>query len=109
MWNEIAFENAEVQKFIKRTDLHFDVIVAEDFFHESLYMFAHKHKAPLVTICKFLKFFDTKFNISLSRFIYVRKTISLKLGPFGVTEFIDRQQGLLSPPSFVSQNVSNGH
>lgn len=52
MWNEHTFENANVQKFIKSTDAHFDVIVAEDFLNEAIYMFAYKHKAPLITICK---------------------------------------------------------
>lgn len=55
--NAYIFENPNVQKFIKSTDLHFDVIVAEEFYSESLYMLAHKHKAPLVTICKFLDSF----------------------------------------------------
>lgn len=50
--NEYMFENANVQQFIKSTDSHFDVIVAEEFFSESLYMLTHKHKAPLVTICE---------------------------------------------------------
>lgn len=50
--NKHAFETANVQKFIKSTGLHFDVIVAEDFFNDSFLMFAHKHKAPVVTICK---------------------------------------------------------
>lgn len=51
--NEYMYENPNVQKFIKSTGHHFDVIFAEEFFSESLYMLAHKHKAPLVTICKF--------------------------------------------------------
>lgn len=53
MWNEYTFQSANVQKFIKSTGLEFDVIVAEDFVSESIYYFAHKHKAPLITICKF--------------------------------------------------------
>lgn len=51
MKNEYTFENANVQKFIKSTG-HFDVIVAEEFFCDGLYMFAHKYKAPIVTISK---------------------------------------------------------
>lgn len=51
-WNQYAFENPNVQKFIKSTGNHFDVIVAEDFFGDSFLMFAHKYKAPIVTICK---------------------------------------------------------
>lgn len=52
LMTEYMYENPNVQKFIKSTGLHFDVIVAEEFFSDSLYMLAHKHKAPLVTICK---------------------------------------------------------
>lgn len=52
--NEYTFDSPNVRKFIESTDYHFDVIVAEDFYAESLYMFAHKHNAPLVTICKFV-------------------------------------------------------
>lgn len=78
IWNKYAFENANVQKFIKSTGFHFEVIVAEDFFGDSFLMFSHKFKAPVVTIC-----------------------------PFGVTDFIDRQQGLLSSPSFVPHWVRN--
>lgn len=72
LWNTYALENANVQKFIHSTGLKFDVIVMEEFFMDSFLMFGHKFKAPIVTIC-----------------------------PFGITEFIDRQQGLLSPPSVV--------
>lgn len=51
--NEYTLANANVQKFIKSTGLHFDVIVAEEFFDDALLMLAHKHKAPVVTISKF--------------------------------------------------------
>lgn len=72
LMNGYSWENENVQKFIRSTDHQFDVIVAEDFYSDSFLMFAHKHKAPIVTIC-----------------------------PFGVTDFIERQQGLISPSSFV--------
>lgn len=80
MWNEYTFKNAHVQKFIKQTGLEFDVVVAEDFVSESVYYFAYKHNAPLVTIC-----------------------------PFGSTDFIDHQQGLINPPSFVTYTVGFSH
>lgn len=51
--NEYALQNANVQKFIHSNNLHYDLIVNEDFFAESLLMFAHKFKAPIVTICKY--------------------------------------------------------
>lgn len=52
--NEYMYENRNIQKFIQSTEYYFDVIFAEEFFSESLYMLAHKYNAPLVTICKFL-------------------------------------------------------
>lgn len=52
MFNPHAWENANVQKFIKSTGQHFDVIINEEFFGDSFLMFAHKFKAPIVTICK---------------------------------------------------------
>lgn len=72
VWNTYAFENQNVQKFIHSTGLHFDLVINEEFFGDSFLMFGHKFKAPIVTIC-----------------------------PFGIPEFIDRQQGLLTPSSFV--------
>lgn len=53
MVNEHALQNSKVQKLIHSTDLHFDLIVNEDFFAENLLMFGHKFKAPIVTICKY--------------------------------------------------------
>lgn len=50
--NKHAFESANVQKFIHSTDLHFDVIINEEFFGDSYLMFAHKFKAPIITICE---------------------------------------------------------
>lgn len=52
--NAYAFENPNVQKLIHSTDLHFDVIINEEFFADSFLMFAHKFKAPIVTICEYL-------------------------------------------------------
>lgn len=50
--NQIVFEDANVQRFIKQAGLHFDAILVEDFFNDSLLMFAHKFKAPVITICR---------------------------------------------------------
>lgn len=77
IWNTYTFENPNIQKFIHSTGFSFDVIVMEEFFSDSFLMFGHKFKAPIVTIC-----------------------------PFGSPEYIDRQQGLLAPPSIVPQWVS---
>lgn len=53
IWNTHFYKSENVQTFIKSTEHEFDVIVAEEFFIDSFLMFAHKHKAPVVTICKF--------------------------------------------------------
>lgn len=51
--NEYAFENPNVHKLIHSTDLQFDVIINEEFFGDSFLMFAHKFKAPTITICEY--------------------------------------------------------
>ncbi|XP_062551806.1 UDP-glycosyltransferase UGT5-like [Armigeres subalbatus] len=67
-----ALENYNVQQFINREDLHYDLIVAEQFFQESWLMFAHKFNAPIVTI-----------------------------STIGYSDYMDRAMGLLTPWSFV--------
>lgn len=58
LWNTYNLQNANVQKLIHSTGLHFDVIVNEEFFGESFLMFAHKFNAPVVSICKCFEYFD---------------------------------------------------
>ncbi|XP_055308151.1 UDP-glycosyltransferase UGT5-like, partial [Sitodiplosis mosellana] len=70
--NAYAFENPNVQKLIHSTDLHFDVVINEEFFADSFLMFAHKFNAPIVTIC-----------------------------PFGIANHVDTQQGLMTPWSIA--------
>lgn len=50
--SEYGLNDSNVQKIIHSTDLHFDLVINEDFFHESWLMFGYKFNAPLVTICK---------------------------------------------------------
>lgn len=45
-----GLESANVQKFISENNAEFDVILAEQFFQESWLMFAHKYKAPIITL-----------------------------------------------------------
>lgn len=47
---EYALQDRNVQALLNRTDLKFDVVILEQFFHDSWMMFAHKFKAPLITI-----------------------------------------------------------
>lgn len=49
--NSLIYESKVFKKFAEQTGLKFDIIVAEEFYQESILMFAHKYKAPVVTIC----------------------------------------------------------
>lgn len=51
--SEYGLKTSNVQRIIHSKDLHFDLVINADFFHESWLMFAHKFNAPIVTICKF--------------------------------------------------------
>lgn len=42
-----------VQKLIHRNDTSFDLVINQEFFMESLSMFAYKYKAPLITISEY--------------------------------------------------------
>ncbi|XP_055638321.1 UDP-glycosyltransferase UGT5-like isoform X2 [Toxorhynchites rutilus septentrionalis] len=71
-----ALENPNVQQFIEQDDSDFDLIISEQFFQEAFLMFAHKYRAPIVTI-----------------------------GTLGYSDFMDRAMGLLTPWSFVPHPV----
>lgn len=73
-----GLENKYVQKFLNRNDLQFDLVVSEQFFQESWLMFAHKYKAPIVTI-----------------------------STYGYSDFMDRAMGLLTPWSYVPHMILN--
>lgn len=49
--SEHGLNSTNVQKFINNKNLHFDLVINEDMFHESWLMFAHKFNTPIVTIC----------------------------------------------------------
>lgn len=49
---EHALKSTSVKDFIKNDRTKFDLIIANQFFQESMLMFAHKYKAPVVTISK---------------------------------------------------------
>lgn len=55
-----GLNDSKVKKIIHSQDLHFDLVINEEFFHESWLMFAYKFKAPIVTICT--NFFFTLKN-----------------------------------------------
>uniref|UniRef100_A0A182IUN1 UDP-glucuronosyltransferase n=1 Tax=Anopheles atroparvus TaxID=41427 RepID=A0A182IUN1_ANOAO len=71
-----GLETENVRRFIARRDLHFDLVVAEQFFQESWLMFAHKFSAPIVSI-----------------------------STYGYSDFFDRIMGLQTPWSFVPHMI----
>lgn len=45
-----ALKSQPVQNFINNDKTKFDLVLSEQFYQESMLMFAHKYKAPIVTI-----------------------------------------------------------
>lgn len=52
MMADHLLSNTDVQRFLLRNDLSFDLVINEEFYMESLSMFAFKFSAPLITISK---------------------------------------------------------
>lgn len=73
---KFALENPNVQQFIEQDDSVFDLVISEQFYQEAFLMFAHKYRAPIVTI-----------------------------GTLGYSDFMDRAMGLLTPWSFVPHPI----
>lgn len=49
-----AFADENVQNFMRRKDLHFDLVIHEEVLgHESFLIFGHRFKAPVVSICEY--------------------------------------------------------
>lgn len=107
--NSYAFENPNVQKLIHSTNLHYDVVINEEFFADSFLMFSHKFKAPIVTMCKYLQLICSgkRFLRALTATISKPEMNSFCLkGPFGVPNDIDEQMGFITPISIVPHWVS---
>lgn len=51
--SEHGLKDPNVQKIIHSENLQFDLVINEEFFHESWLLFAYKFNAPVVTICEF--------------------------------------------------------
>lgn len=54
--SEHILKHSKVQELINDQEQQFDLVVADQDFHESFFLFAHKFKCPLVTVGKFLSF-----------------------------------------------------
>lgn len=73
---EHAFNDKGVANLVNSTGQHFDVIVLEQFFHDSWLPFAQKFNAPMVTIAT-----------------------------LGHADYFDRSMGFLTPWAFVPHSV----
>lgn len=73
---EYAFQDTKVKQLIADRHLHFDVVVLEQFFHDSWLVFGHKFKAPIVT-----------------------------LATLGHADHFDHATGLITPWAYVPHNV----
>lgn len=72
-----GFKDEKVKKLIRRNDIHFDLIISEQFFQESWLMFSRKYNAPIVTI-----------------------------GTYGYSDFFDSIMGLRTTWSFVPHMIT---
>lgn len=48
-----GLETDNVQNFIHRSDLKFDLVIVEEILHDAFLMFGQKFNAPVVTICMY--------------------------------------------------------
>lgn len=70
---EYAIRHEKVQDLIHSDNLHFDLVINHEIFHDVFLAFGYKFNAPIVTIC-----------------------------PYGIADFMDHDMGLLTPISHVS-------
>lgn len=91
---EHTLKSKAVRELSLRSDLQFDLVINEEFFHDAYLMFGHKFKAPVVTFCKY--FFHNCVNCIIKIAL-----ILLIQGSYGSADFFDRQMGLLTPWSHV--------
>lgn len=73
---EHALNDDKVKRLIQSENLHFDVIILEQFNHDALLMLAHKFKAPIITI-----------------------------STLGHTDYMDHAMGLITPWAHVPHNM----
>ena len=74
--SKYAFEHKSVQNLMNRSDIEFDLVISNQFFHDSCLMFAHMYNAPILTV-----------------------------GTYGYSDFMDRAMGFLTPWPFVPHYI----
>lgn len=97
-----ALNSKSVQEFIKRTDLHFDLVINEEIYHDAFLMFGKKFNAPVVTICEYILFnkIGNLFEVYYRTEFYISPTFFT--GPYGIANFFDYEMGLTTPLSHIS-------
>lgn len=95
---DYALSSKNVQAFINRTDLQFDLVINEDIYHDAFLMFGWKFNAPTVTICKYFE---------LVRFVSLILVLNSEFvtGPYGIANFFDYDMGLTTPLSHISHTM----
>lgn len=53
--SEHALKHPDVQRLLHADNLHYDLILTEQYYQDALLLFAHKFQAPMVSICKLKK------------------------------------------------------
>lgn len=76
--SEYGLKHENVQRLIKSENLHYDLIISEQFYQETWLMFAHKFDTPIVTI-----------------------------SPMGYSDYMDYANGLLTPWAYVPHLLVN--
>lgn len=73
--SDYNLRDPKVQKLINSTDVSFDLVINEDFYHDSWLMFGYKFKAPTVSICELMRFngFTWYFNGSINETSIIRE------------------------------------
>lgn len=92
--SEHVLKNAKVQELIKNKEKTFDLVFADQFNQESLYLFAHKYKCPLVTLGNCLRLIVVSNIVNPIRFRTSR--IHQRNGPrhgFAHTSFLRSSSG----------------
>lgn len=62
-----GLKDKKVRELIQRNDIHFDLVISEQFFQESWLMFSHKYKAPVITIGNIIAYLPDCFDRNLKK------------------------------------------
>lgn len=93
-----ALGTENVQNFMRRKDLHFDLVIHEEIYHDSFLIFGYRFRSPVVSICKYK-------NIANIMLHWILCNQYWSSGPLGIMELFDQDMGLITPSSHVSHTM----